>query len=208
MLGQVDAHGLGSDLVIADGLEGPAIGGVNEQHNEADADSRHDEREQDGVKAGKAAQQVGGIGQGPKLFPLDDGAHDLGKAQGGNGQIVALQLQHGQADEPGEDGRYDTRQDQAHQQGQAELHDTAIKILVHAQPVRHGNGEDAVGVGADHHEARLAQGKQARKAVEQVQGHGHQGVNGTLFQHRGQHGIVLELVYIQQKRNADGCQNQ
>ena len=109
MLGQVDAHGLGSDLVVADGLEGPAIGGVNEQHNEADTDSRHDEREQDGVEVCKLLQQVGGVCQGAHLLPLDDGAHDLGKAQGGNGQIVALQLQHGQADEPGKDGRYDTR---------------------------------------------------------------------------------------------------
>ena len=44
------------------------------------------------------------------LFSLGQaGFMMIGKAQGGNGQIVALQLQHGQTDKPGKDSRYDTR---------------------------------------------------------------------------------------------------
>ncbi|CAN4013138.1 hypothetical protein GLDPPO_GLDPPO_03460, partial [Dysosmobacter welbionis] len=36
-LGQVDAHGLGGHLILPDGLEGPAIGGVDQQHHDPDA---------------------------------------------------------------------------------------------------------------------------------------------------------------------------
>ena len=208
VLGQVDAHGFGGDLVIPDGLEGPAVGGVDEQHDKADTDGRHDEREQNGVEVGELLQQVGGVGQGAHLLPLDDGAHNFGKAQGGNGQIVTLELQHRQTDEPGEDGRHDARQNQAHDHRHTELHNAAVKVLVHAGPVSHGNGQDTVGVGADHHEARLTQGKQAREAVEQVQRYRHQRVDGALFQDGGQHRIVLEFVHIQQECNADGCQKQ
>jgi hypothetical protein len=37
---QVDAHGLGRHLVVPDGLEGPAVGGVDEQHNTSDTQRR------------------------------------------------------------------------------------------------------------------------------------------------------------------------
>ena len=208
MLGQVDAHGLGGDLVIPDGDKGPAVGGVDDQHDDADADARHDEGEYHAVKARELPQQVGGVGQGAQLVPLDDGAHDLGKAEGGDGQVVALELQHRQADEPGEEHGHETRQDKAHHHRQAELDPAAFKVLVHGGPGLHGDGEDAVGIGAQHHKARLAQGEQARKAVEQVQGHRHQGIDGALFQHRGQHGVVLVLIHIQQKCKAHGGKDQ
>ena len=208
MLGQVDTHGLGSDLVVTDSLEGTAVGGVNKQHDEGNADGRHDKGEQNGIKVGKSAQQVGRVGQRPHLLPLDDGAHDLGKAQRGDGQIVALELEHRQADEPSKDSRHDARQNKTHDHGQAELHDAAVKILIHTQSIRHRDGEDAIGISADHHEARLPQGKQTREAVEQVQRHRHQRVDGAFFQNGGQHGVMLELIHIQQKRDADGCQDQ
>ena len=35
--GEVDAHGLGGHLIVPDGLEGPAVGGVDEQQDAADA---------------------------------------------------------------------------------------------------------------------------------------------------------------------------
>ena len=41
--GKVDAHGFGSDLVITDGFEGTAIGGVDEQQNDGDADAGEEE---------------------------------------------------------------------------------------------------------------------------------------------------------------------
>ena len=44
MLEQVDAHGLGGDLIVPDGLEGPAVGGVDQQHDDGDADADDHER--------------------------------------------------------------------------------------------------------------------------------------------------------------------
>ena len=47
MLGQVDAHGLRGDLVLPDGLEGPAVGGVDEHDDDGHADD-HDEHGEEG----------------------------------------------------------------------------------------------------------------------------------------------------------------
>ena len=71
MAGKVDAHGFGSDLVITDGFEGTAIGGVDEQQNDGDADAGEEEghhglqmqgraaqRKVEAGKAGKAVQKV------------------------------------------------------------------------------------------------------------------------------------------------------
>ena len=41
-------------------------------------------------------QHVGAVGNRPQLIPLENGADDFGKAQGGDGQIIAFQLQHRQ----------------------------------------------------------------------------------------------------------------
>ena len=47
----------------------------------------------------------GAVGDGAQLIPLEHRPDDLAEAQGGNGQIVAFQPQHRQADEPAEKGR-------------------------------------------------------------------------------------------------------
>ena len=51
-----------------------------------------------------------------------------------------------------------------------------------------GNGENSESVGANEHKARLAQGEQTCKTVEQVHGHADQGVDSAFFQHGDQHG--------------------
>ena len=107
-------------------------------------------------------------------------------------------------DEVGEARRHKARQNQGDEHGQhqtdgvaragrpedapeevrqGELHGGAavevVDLVLHAQ----GDGEDGVGIGAQQHEARLAQGEEARKAVEQVHGHRHERVDGGLLQH-------------------------
>ena len=39
--GQVDAHGFCCHLVISDGLEGTAVGGVDQKHDQGDAYAGH-----------------------------------------------------------------------------------------------------------------------------------------------------------------------
>ena len=172
--GKVDAHGFGSDLVITDGFEGTAIGGVDEQQNDGDADAGEEEghhgfqmqgraaqRKVEAGKAGKAVQKVGAVGQRAKALVNHGGTDDLGKAQCSNGKIVALELQHRQADEEGEQRCDKTGQDQAEHntQQQAEAAqrfgeqlrdgetDAAVCIALIDGLLRSGgNGEDGVGV--------------------------------------------------------------
>ena len=235
MLGQVDAHGLGGHLILPDGLEGPAIGGVDQQHHDPDAHCHQQEGHKGGKaqhhlpigvldveagEGGKALQRVGAVGDRAQPVPLEDGPDDLRKAQGGDGQVVALQPQHRQADKPGDHRRHTARQDQrrqhtqdqtqgaaAEQLRQGEIHCRAAVEVVDALPVGRGNGQNGVGVGAQQHEARLPQGEQARKAVQQVQGGRHQRVHSPLLQHGeqhtgGLHGVLQHNHQDQQGRHA------
>ena len=216
MAGKVDAHGFGSDLVITDGFEGTAIGGVDEQQNDGDADAGEEEghhglqmqgraaqRKVEAGKAGKAVQKVGTVGQRAKALVNHGGTDDLGKAQCSNGKIVALELQHRQADEEGEQRCDKTGQDQAEHntQQQAEAAqrfgeqfrdgeaDAAVCIALIDGLLRSGgNGEDGVGVGTQQHKTCLTQTEQAGKAVQQVHGDCHQCIDGTFAQHGEQHG--------------------
>ncbi len=105
MLGQVDTHGFGGDLIVPDGLEGPPVGGIDKQDDDGYAQNGNEEGEGGGqvqnglavgpldVEAGKGRevfQHIGPVGDWTQLIPLEDGPKDLGKAQGGDGQIVAL----------------------------------------------------------------------------------------------------------------------
>lgn len=165
MLHQVDAHGLRCDLILPDGLERPPVGGIDEQHDDGDADAGYDKGEQDAVIAGEFPQDVGGIGQRPQLFPLDNGTEDLGKAEGGNGQVVALQAQHRRPDEGSKDRRHQSSQNQRRDLRHLELHNPAVKILVHINTLVYRNGKDGIGIGAQQHKARLPQTEQPGKAV-------------------------------------------
>ena len=50
-------------------------------------------------KIREAAQQLRAVGDGRERLELDERADDLGKAERGDGEIVTLELQDGQADE-------------------------------------------------------------------------------------------------------------
>ena len=43
-----------------------------------------------------------------------------------------------------------------------------VIVLVHRVPAVRGDGKDGVNIGPDEHKARVSQGKQARKAGQQV----------------------------------------
>ena len=208
MLGQIDAHGLGGDLIVPDGLERPSVGGVDQQHDQQDAHTGNGGVGHHVLRRGKVVQRVGAVGQRAELAQLHQTADDLRKAQCGDGQIVALQPQHRQADEKREERGHHTGHQQRQHQRHLELHQTVAVVAEHGAPQLHRDGQNGVGVGAQQHKARLTQREQAGKAVQQVQGHRHQRVNGAFFQHRRQHGIVLELIHIQQKHDADGGEDQ
>ena len=54
VVGKVDAHGLGGDLVVADGLERAAVGRVDQQHDDGD-----DRCRQDHIRHGRRSARSG-----------------------------------------------------------------------------------------------------------------------------------------------------
>ena len=96
-----------------------------------------------------------------------------------------------------------------------ELDRPAIKILIDRAVLVGRDGKNGIGIRANEHEACLTQREQPGKAVEQVHGHTHQGVDGPFLQDRNQHngrgrlrqGIVQqEQEDIQRHQQQDGDQ--
>ena len=237
-------HGLRRHLVLAYGLEGAAVGGVYEQHDDEDAHRGHEHRHEGGKgylcpadvegevgEARVAAQDVGAVGDGAELLPLEDGLDYLGKAERRDGEVVALEPEHGQADEPGEEGGDEAGEYHGQQRAYDEARrghglqpedavygllegevDGGVIVLIHAVYALGRDGEDGVGVGADEHEARLAEREEAREAVEQVHGHGDQGVDRALAHDGDEHveprgrgyGLVHDDAERIERDEADG----
>ena len=235
MAGQIDAHGLCRHLIVPDSLESPTVGGVDQQHDHRHAHPRQQKRYEGGQpqdhlavgildieagEGGEVLQGVGAVGHRAEGVPLENGPDDLREAQSGNGQIVGFQTQHRQADEPRhrcrraatqkqgqQNAQHQSHSPAAEQLRQGEIHCRAAVEVVDALPVGRGNGQNGVGVGAQQHEARLPQGEQARKAVQQVQGGRHQRVHSSLLQHGeqhtgGLHGVLQHNHQDQQGRHA------
>ena len=156
-----------------------------------------------GAEGGKTLEQVGPIGDRTQGLPQEHGLNDLGKTEGGNGQVIALEPEDRQTDEPGEDGRQQSGQHQGHRNGQAEA-DDAVIVLIDLLLGLYGDGEDGVGIGADEHEARLTKREQARKPVEQVHRDRHQSVDGTLFEYGKEHmSAGQDQIQNVEERDAD-----
>ena len=135
MLGQVDAHGLGGYLILTDGLEGAPVAGVDEQHYEEDAQRRDGKDRKGGqaqhhlpvsigdveiVKRGEVVERVGAVGYAAEVVPLEHGADYLAEAQRGYGKVVALELEHRQADKPGDEGGHQSGDDNGDQHAEHE----------------------------------------------------------------------------------------
>ena len=141
---QVDAHGFRGDLIVPNGFERPAVGGVNQHHDNGDADSRQQEGHEAAqpqahlsgvvldIEAGKgweALQGIGAVGHRPQLIPLEHGPDNLAEPQCRDSQIIALEPQRGDADDNTEDARHNPRQDNGqHKGGKPRQGDAFMKI--------------------------------------------------------------------------------
>ena len=66
--GQIDAHGLCCHFVVTDGLEGTAVGGVDQKHDECDADTGHQVIGYSGVEStGTYRRTFAPLVRGPSL---------------------------------------------------------------------------------------------------------------------------------------------
>ena len=129
MVGKVDAHGLGGDLIVADGLERAAIGRVDKQHDDGDADADDHERHERIREIREAAQELRAVGDRRERLQLDKGADNFGKAERRDGQIVALELQNRQADQIRQHRRQQSRQQQRNEHAEDRACRIAERVL-------------------------------------------------------------------------------
>ncbi len=215
--GDVDAHGLGGNPVVPDGLDGPAFLGIDQvQH--------HKQGEQDQAEAGGKGGQLlhtgdahgaaedplalahqlglcGGDGKaeagfiGADIHIADDILHDLAEGQGHDGQIVAPQPQDGNADEEADDGSQQT----ADENGNNHQQNGVTDVLV-----QKGNGHNA-GKRADAHKTGMAQAQLAADAHQKVQGNRQGDVdtdgNQVTIDRAAQHSGSVQKLHDNKRRN-------
>ena len=149
------------------------------------------------------AQEVRAVCYPAQSVPLEKCADNFRKAERRDGEIVALEAQHGDTDERseyrGRNACYNDAYDRAEEAAEVnadrvaehlryrKLKRTAVKILINGGMPCSRDGEYRVSICADEHKARLTEREQSRKAVEQVHRHAHQRVYRALLEHRKEH---------------------
>ena len=197
MLCKVDTHSLSGNFIIPYGLEGTAVGRIDQKDNQGNTDGcyqhRDKGREFDGLScelelesAGprEALEDVGAIGDRTELAPLKDCTDNLRKTESCNGKVVTFQLQNWKADQISEEscceaGHQDC-QDNAENGSRGSKRctehlregnpDCRIIILINRITGGSRNGENGIGIGTDEHKTSMAEGEEAGITVEKVHG--------------------------------------
>ena len=206
ILGDADAHALGRNAVVPGGHDGPAGAAVDQIKDNC---QRHQHQHKPGRKGGDPLgvhhphgppdelhapfAQLVGVAQEAELEAVfvhpqvdvgDDALDDLTESQGDNGQVVAVEPEHRDADEEAQQGGH--RRPRRHGQRQAQGGE--------GHAVLEGQGHGGAGESADAHKARVAQAQLAGHAHHQVQGQGHDYVRADGDQLALQHGANAPLL--------------
>ncbi|MDZ7599019.1 MAG: hypothetical protein U5J82_12190 [Desulfobacterales bacterium] len=119
----VDAHGLGRGLVVADGLEDVAGVAVHDADDEIEGQQAPAVVPPQVGVVRNALEAQGAVGHARQV--VGQHADDLGKAQGGDPQVVVAQAQDRKADQDAEGGRPQPAQQDGHEKGRLGLPDPA-----------------------------------------------------------------------------------
>jgi hypothetical protein len=133
------------------------------------AEGQHPER----GRVGRDAVEPEGAAE--RLAVLEDHADDLAEAERDDGEVVALQPERGQPDEQAGEGRAQPAGAEGAEEKEV-LRPRRPAVRAEepgAEQHGHGGGQ----VGADRHEARVAEGELAGVAVHQVQADGEDDVD-------------------------------
>ncbi len=117
---------------------------------------------------------------------MHDHADDLGKAQGNDGQVVALEAQRRDADdEAAEGGAHATEDDAEHKEERGGWGARGKVARGHAHRVHHPHDEDGAGVATHRHEAGMAERQLAEVAGRDVERDGEDDVDANLLDDAG-----------------------
>ena len=201
----VHTHGFGGNFIVANRLEGAAVGGPDQQHHENDAARSHSPGPPHGGEARQALEAQRPVGD--RLHIGQDHADDFGKSQSGNGQIVVAQAQGDEAQNPAHQTREKACQQQGRHEGYLDLRQPRCDGLQHVVDrfLRRRHGQDGAGVRANGHEAGVTQAEQARESVDQVQRQGQNHVDGAELEDLHGEGVETVLEHEQQDHKANQC---
>ena len=111
----------------------------------------------------------------------DNDADNLRKAERCNREVVAAQTQAGQTDEKRQCCRQQAADDERNAERKGQRVERRDERLKHEDGFLFGDGDgqQCDGIRADCHEARMTEGKDACKAVDQIHGQGEDDVDGA-----------------------------
>ena len=181
MVSQIYPHSLRRNFIIPNSFKSPSISGIDQHHNQGNADSRHHKGKDYRSKRREVPKQVGTIGNGSQLIPLEHRTDDLRKSQSRNRQVITLQTQYRKSDEVSKGSRHNSSRNESHRNRKRELNDSSVKILIYTVSGLHRNSQNGVSISTQQHKARLAQGKQSGKSIQKIHRHCYQSIDSTFF---------------------------
>ena len=185
VLGDVDAHRLGGDAVVANGHDGAARARVHDVEHHGHGDDHEDDAGQEGrdlldahralraIDDDRSALHAERLGVGHRevqtarvkahIEVVEDVLDDLAEGQGHDGEVVAMQAHDRDADEEPGERRAGRRDDEAQDEQHRHARDSTLE---------HGDRHDAR-EGTHAHEAGMAEGQLAGDSHDEVEGDGH-----------------------------------
>lgn len=172
-------HGFSRNFVLTDGFECASVAGRDEQGDEDDGRQRDAVTPPDVRRRGDGFQTLRAVGQA--LGISDNDADNLRKAERCDCEVVAAQTQAGQTDEKRQCCRQQAADDERNAERQGQRVERRDERLKHEDGFLFGDGDGQQrnGIRADCHKARMTEGKDARKAVDQIHGQGEDDIDGA-----------------------------
>ena len=156
----VEADGFGGDFVVVGGKKAAAVGGVDQTGDDEDGEGDEGEDPENRSVSGDTIEAEGAA---EELHVLNDDADDFAEAEGDEGEVVTFESEGRDADEEaGERCEASAGEEGAEEQAPL-LEGGTARVAEESRADE--EGKSGGGVGADGHEAGVAEGKLTGEAV-------------------------------------------
>ena len=156
----VEADGFGGDFVVVGGEKTAAVGGVDQTGDDEDGEGDEGEDPENRSVRGDTIEAEGAA---EKLYVLNDDADDFAEAEGDEGEVVTFEPEGRDADEEAGERSEESAGEEGAEEQAPLLEGGAARG---AEELRaEEEGKSGGGVGADGHEAGVAEGELTGEAV-------------------------------------------
>ena len=169
-LGGINADSFGGDFIITDGQKCFTIGGIDEIINQEYHGRGNGENPEESGEFGDAAIAAGSA---EEIDILHDNADDFAEPESGDGKVVPFQAEAGDADEKSEDGGHGAsgKKRQGENRGIGKGTTGDMKLI----------SDDGGSVGADGHEAGVAERKLPGESIDEIQARGENDIDAYIY---------------------------